>query len=100
MYFIVVNELNSRHMEEQQQDLGDLLPLVVIQCHQVPILSEHHSFFLLSLTTAGLIYVLLRLWSWFTAVDLDRSGNISAIELGLWHFLNKSSALVSLSLKI
>jgi hypothetical protein len=80
MCFTVVNGLN-RHMEEQEEE-EDLLPLrlAVMQCHPVPILSEHHSF---SSVTAGLIYVLIRLWNWFTSVDLDRSGSITAIELGL-----------------
>jgi hypothetical protein len=57
MCFTVVNGLN-RHMEEQEEEEeGDLLPLAVMQCHKVPILSEHHSFFFFSLGTAGLIYV-------------------------------------------
>ena len=53
MCFTVVNGSNS-HMEDQQEEEEDLLPLVVMQCHQVPILSEHHSF---SFITAGLIYI-------------------------------------------
>ena len=90
-------------MEDQQEEGAreDLLPLAVMQCHQVPILSEHHSFLLIDWYNGGIdLCFLKRLWSWFTSVDLDRSGNISAIELGVWGFFNKSSALLSLSLKI
>jgi hypothetical protein len=31
-------------VEGQQEEQGDLLPLPVMQCHQVLILSEHPSF--------------------------------------------------------
>jgi hypothetical protein len=30
-----------------------------------------------------------RLWSWFSSVDVDRSGAISAVELGTFHSCSK-----------
>ena len=54
------------------------LPSCVSQfLHPVRILSESMSVELLG----SISHVMLRLWSWFVAVDVDRSGNISASEL-------------------
>jgi hypothetical protein len=68
-------------MEEEE----DLLLPAVMQCHKVPILSEHYSSFIdnSGLRCIDWIDPCFRLWNWFTSVDLDRSGAISPIELGL-----------------
>ena len=78
LVFVVVEELSL--LKILIKNLRVLLPLRVADLHLEPILSQYiPCLFYLRVQNSLDVH---RLWSWFSAVDTDRSGAITAKELG------------------
>jgi len=83
LVFVVVEELSlPKILIKNLRDIqGVLLPLRVADLHLEPILSQYIPCLLYLPAEKSL--GIHRLWSWFSAVDIDRSGAITVRELGV-----------------
>ena len=82
LVFVVVEELSLlKILIKNLRDIREvLLPLRAAALHPEPILSQYiPCLFYLRIQNSLDVH---RLWSWFSAVDTDRSGAITAKELG------------------